>query len=104
MVEEDESIVNNSVWEVIPRPKDKLIVGLRWSFKVKHVVDESIKKYKAKFVAKGYSQVESIDYEETFDPIARYSSIISILALPTRMGWKIHQIDVKTTFLNGFIE
>ena len=64
----------------------------------------SIEKYKAIFVAKGYSQVEGIDYEETFSPVARYSSIRSILVLVAHMGWKIHQMDVKTTFLNGVIE
>ena len=55
-------------------------------------------------MAKGFSQVEGIDYEETFSPVARYSPISSILALATQMGWKIHQIDAKTTFLNGVIE
>jgi len=55
-------------------------------------------------MAKGFSQVEGIDYEETFAPVSRYSSIRSILALVMKMGWKIHQLDVKTTFLNGLIE
>ena len=63
-----------------------------------------VEKYKARFVAWGYSQVEGIEYKETFALVMRYSSIRSILALSTRMGWKIHQMDVKTTFLNGFIE
>ena len=48
--------------------------------------------------------MEGIDYDETFSPIARYSSIISILALSVEMGWQIHQMDVKTTFLNGFFK
>ncbi len=65
-------------------------MGLRWIFKVKHATDEILKKYKAKFVAKGYSQVEGIDYEETFSLVARYSSIRSILGLSTQMGWNIH--------------
>eukprot|EP00253_Pinus_taeda_P031236 PITA_31236 len=68
MVEEYESIVKNIVWEVVPRLEDKLVVGLRWIFKVNHVVDGRIKKYKDRFVAKGFSQVEGIDYEETFSP------------------------------------
>jgi len=104
MVEEFDSIVRNSVWEVVPRPADKSVVGSRWLYKVKHAADGSIEKHKARFVAKGFSQVEGIDYEETFAPVARYSSIRSILSLSSQMGWKIHQMDVKTAFLNGLIE
>jgi hypothetical protein len=55
-------------------------------------------------VARGFSQVEGIDYDKTFTPIARYTSIRSIMAITVDMGWKIHQTDVKTTFLNGLIE
>ena len=95
MVEEHESILKNNVWEVVPRPIGKSVLGLRWIFKVKHAVNESIDKYKSRFVAKGFSQVKGIDYEETFSPVARYSSIRSILALVMQMGWNIHQMDVK---------
>ena len=59
-------------------------------FKVKHVADRNIEKYKARFMAKGFSQVEGIEYEETFALIARYYSIRSILALVVHLGWKIH--------------
>jgi hypothetical protein len=55
-------------------------------------------------VAWDFSQIEGIDYDETFSLVARYSSIISILALSAQMGWHIHQMDVKTVFLNGIIE
>ena len=76
---------------MVPRLADKSIVGSRWIFKLKQAVDGSIKKYKAKFVAKVYSQVEGIDYEDTFALVARYSSITLILALVVQMGWKIHR-------------
>ena len=82
-------------------PKDKLVVSTCWIYKVKQVVDGSVDKHKAILVAHGFSQVDRIDYDETFSPIARYSSIRSILALSSWMGWKIHQMDVKTTLLNG---
>ena len=55
-------------------------------------------------MAIGFSQVDGIEYDETFAPFSRYSSIRSILSLSTQMGWQIHQMDVKTTFLNGVIE
>jgi len=63
-----------------------------------------VEKYKARFVARGFSQKEGIDYEETFSPVARYTSIRAILSIATVMKWKLHQMDVKTTFLNGVVE
>ena len=80
------------------------MVGLRWIYKVKYVADDSVEKYKARFVAKGYAQKEGIDYEETFTAVARYTSIRTVISLVAQMGWEIHQMDVKTTFLNGVIE
>ena len=76
----------------------------KWLYKIKHVVDGSIEKHKARFLARGFSQKEGIDYEETFSPVARYTSFRTIIALATKMKWKLHQMDVKTTFLNGVIE
>ena len=73
-------------------------------YKIKHAVDGSVKKYKARFVDRGISQVEGIHYEETFAPIARYTSICTIISLAASMGWRLQQMDVKTTFLNGEIE
>ena len=104
MVEEYDLIVRKSAWEIVPRLEGKSVVGSRWIYKVRQVADGSIEKYKARLVAWGFSQIEGIDYEETFAPVARYSSIWTILALSTQMGWQIHQMDVKIAFLNGVIE
>ena len=82
----------------------KSVVTSKWIYKIKHVADGSIEKYKARFVAHGFSQKEGIDYEETFAPVARYTSIRSVLAMAVVMKWKIHQMDVKTAFLNGVVE
>jgi hypothetical protein len=104
MTEEYQSIMKNEVWEIVPRSKNKDGVSYRWLFKIKHAANGSIEKYKARFVARGFSQKEGIDYEETFAPVARYTSIRTIIALAAKMKWKLHQMDVKTTFLNGVIE
>jgi hypothetical protein len=104
MVGEYDSIVKNSVWEIVQRPIDKSMVGSRWIYKVKQATDGGVVKYKARFMAWGFSQIEGIDYGETFAPVARYSSIRPILALSVQMGWRIHHMDVKTMFLNGIIE
>ena len=81
-----------------------MLVTSKWIYKIKHVADGSIEKYKAIFVARGFSQKEGIDYEETFAPIAIYTSIRSVLALAVVMKWKIHQMDVTTSLLNGLVE
>jgi hypothetical protein len=104
MVEEYNSIMKNDVWEVVSRPEGKSVVTSRWLYKIKHAVDGSIEKYKARFVARGFSQVEGVDYDETFTPVARYTLIREVISIATKMGWKIHQMDVKTTFLNGLIQ
>jgi hypothetical protein len=101
MTEEYQSIIKNDVWEIVPKQKSKDVVSSKWLFKIKHVVDGSIEKYKEKFVARGFSQKEGIDYEEMFSPVARYTSIRTIIALAAKMKWKLHQMDMKTAFLNG---
>lgn len=104
MVEEYDSILRNSIWDVVPRREDKSMVSYGCLYKVKQAANVSLEKHKAIFVSHGFSHVEWIDYDDTFAPVARYSLIRSILALSVQMGWKIHQMDVKTTFLNGMIE
>ena len=104
MFEEYRSIMKNDVWEVVPRRQGKSVVDSKWIYKIKHAVDGNIEKYKARFMARGFSQIEGIDYEETFSPVERYTSIRAIMALATKLGWKLHQMDVKTTFLNGVVE
>ena len=104
MTEEYESIMKNDVWDIVPTPEGKSVVTYKWIFKIKHAVDGSIKKYKARFMAHAFSQREGVDYDETFAPVARFTSIRTIIALASAMGWKLYQMDVKTTLLNGEIE
>ena len=86
MQEEYSSIMKNDVWKVVPRPEGKSVVTSRWLYKIKHVADGSIKKFKARFVARGFSQVEGVDYEETLALVARYTSIHSIISIAAEMG------------------
>ena len=80
------------------------MVSSKLIFKTNHSVEGSIEKYKERFVARGFSQQEEIDYEETFAPVARYTSIRIVLSLASKKKWKLHQMNVKTNFLNGLIE
>ena len=76
MNEEYQSIMKNGVWEIVPRLEDKSVVTSKWLYKIKHATYGSIDKYKARFVARGVSQQEGIDYEETFSPTTRYITTI----------------------------
>jgi hypothetical protein len=104
MLEEYKSIIKNNVWDIVQRPKDKSVVSSKWMYKIKHEADGSVEKFKARFVDRGFTQKEGIDYKETFSPVARYTSVRAIISLASVLGWKLHQMDVKTTFLNGNIE
>ena len=96
--------MKNDVWDTVPKPENKSVVSSKRIYKINHVIDGSIETYKERFVARGFSQKEGIDYEEIFSPLARYTSIRTIMALDSMMKWDLHQMDVKTTFLNGMIE
>jgi hypothetical protein len=89
MMEEYQSIMKNDVWEVVLRPEGKSVVTSKWMYKIKHAIDDNIEKYKARFVARGFSHKEGEDYDETFDPVAKYTSISSIIAIASVMGWKL---------------
>jgi hypothetical protein len=80
------------------------MVTSKWVYKIKHAVDRSMDKYKARFMARGFSQKEREHSDETFYLVASYTSIRAIISLATSMGCNLHQMDVKTTFLNGEIE
>ena len=70
MIEECQSIMKNDDWDVVPRPEGKSVVTSKWIYKIKHGADGGIEKYKARFVARGFSQKEGVDYDETFAPVA----------------------------------
>ena len=74
-----------------------------WLYKIKYAVDGGIEKYKARFVDRGFWQIKGVDYDKTFTVVAYYTFIRSIICIAVEMGWKIHQMDVKTAFLNGII-
>ena len=76
-------------------------LGYKWIFKRKLKADESIDKYKARLVVKGYKQKEDVDYFDTYSPITRITSIWMLIAIVVLHNLEIHQMDVKTAFLNG---
>jgi len=104
MVEEIEMIEKNNTWELVDRPKDREVIGVKWVYKTKLNSDGSIQKYKARLLDKGFKQKLGIDYYETYAPVARLETIRTIIALAAQKKWKLYQLDVKSAFLNGYLE
>ena len=103
MKEEMRALVENDTFDLVPLPKDREVVKGKWVYTVKTDAIEN-KLYKARFVAKGYSQVEGIDYNETFSPTARMNSIRLITQLSVEKELNLHQMDVKAAYLNAPID
>uniref|UniRef100_A0A2N9EGE2 Reverse transcriptase Ty1/copia-type domain-containing protein n=1 Tax=Fagus sylvatica TaxID=28930 RepID=A0A2N9EGE2_FAGSY len=101
MTEELDALSRNRTWDLVDLPPEKSVVGCKWVFKIKTRSDGSIERYKARLVAKGFTQEYGIDYEETFAPVARLSSVRTLLAVAASRQWKLFQMDVKNAFLNG---
>ncbi|WVZ75826.1 hypothetical protein U9M48_023855 [Paspalum notatum var. saurae] len=98
MHEELNNFTRNEVWTLEAKPQGARVIGTKWVFRNKKDDEGNIVRNKARLVAKGYSQVEGIDFGETFEPVARLEAIR--LCIPS---WKLYQMDVKSAFLNGYI-
>jgi hypothetical protein len=104
MDEELDQIEKNDTWELVPRPKNKNVIDTKWVFKNKLNEDGQVTRNKARLVCKGYAQIERIDFEETFAPVARMEEIHLLLAYACSKNVKVYQMDVKSAFLNGELE
>ncbi|CAL1396308.1 unnamed protein product [Linum trigynum] len=104
MDEEIGAIEKNKTWELVSLPENQKPIGVKWVFKAKKNAKGEVVRHKARLVAKGYSQRPGIDYNEVFAPVARMESIRMVISLAAQNRWKIHQMDVKSAFLNGYLE
>jgi hypothetical protein len=104
MVEEMESLHKNEMWDFVKLPNGRNLVGSKWVFKKNMNIAIQVKKFKARLLAKGYSQVEGVDFDEIFSPVAKLASIRASMSLAATFYLKIDKMDVKTTFLHGDLE
>ncbi|GJX88412.1 retrovirus-related pol polyprotein from transposon TNT 1-94 [Tanacetum coccineum] len=103
MKEKINQFVANDVWELVPLPMSQSVIGTKWVFRNKLDENGIVSRNKARLVAQGYNQQEGIDYDETYAPVARLESIRILLAIACANDFKLYQMDVKSAFLNGFI-
>ena len=101
MRDEIQSMRHNGVWELVELPEAHRPIGCKWVYKTKREPKGKIEKFKARLVAKGFTQREGVDYEATFSPVSSKDSFRVIMALVAHFDMELHQMDVKTTFLNG---
>ena len=104
MGREIQSCVLAGTWQIVELPRGKKAVKCRWVFTVKENADGTIERFKARIVAKGFTQRPGIDFNETFAPVARFSSIRAILHLAACQDWELDQLDITTAFLNGDLD
>jgi len=107
MTAEHDSLMENKCWELVPRPRDANVVSCRWLYKTK---EEQTKegtlgsRRKSRLVARGFSQVEGVDYSETYAPVAKLTSIRVLLDIVAELDLELHQMDAITAFLNGILK
>jgi len=104
MQSEMDSMYDNQVWDLVDLPEDVRPLQCKWIYKIKVGLDGKPSVYKARLVAKGFTQIHGLHYDETFAPVAMLRSIRIILAIAAFHDYEVWQMDVKTAFLNGYLE
>jgi hypothetical protein len=104
MKEEIESLENRETWEIVDKPQGKPIVSCKWVYKLKLNSAGEVARYKARLVARGFSQTYGVDYKETFAPVTRLETLRMMFAFAVENDWEIRQVDVKNAYLYGDLD
>lgn len=103
MAQEIAALERNKTWQLVDLPQDKTHIGCKWVYKIKHKQDGTVDRYKAWLVVKGYTQVEGINFLDTFSPVVKMTTLSVVLALAASNNWFLHQLDVDNAFLHAEI-
>ncbi|KAL8089882.1 hypothetical protein AgCh_039369 [Apium graveolens] len=101
MNKELDALESNNTWELVTLPLGKQTIGCKWVFKIKYLANSEIDRYKVRLFAKGYTQQPSVDFHDTFSPVAKGVNVKSVMAITTSKNWSIYQLDIKNAFLHG---
>ena len=101
MKEEFDALHKTRTWDLVDHPSRKTVIGCKWVYKIKTRSDGTVDCYKARLVARGFTQEYGIDYEETFAPMARLSSVRTLIVVYAGRKWPLFHMDVTNAFLNG---
>jgi hypothetical protein len=104
MDSEFSALFRNKTWHLVPPTPGRNVIYRKWVYKVKHKADGYVDRYKARLVAKGFQQRYSIDYDDTFSHVVKFSTIRLALPLAVSQGWTLRQLDVRNVFLHGILE
>lgn len=104
MDDEYSSLIKNGTWSLCNLPRDRRTISCKWVFRLKHRTNGEIDKYKARLVARGFTQKRGFDYNETYSPTAKLTTFRILLAIANHFGYHVHQMDVRCAFLNGQLD
>ena len=104
MREEIDALLKNETWDLVPKPTGCQPVSCKWVYILKGKFDGSIDRFKDRFVARGFSQHQGLDYEETFSPVTKMATVRTLISLSAKMNWRLWQLDVKNAFLYGELD
>ncbi|KAK1610362.1 hypothetical protein QYE76_034035 [Lolium multiflorum] len=104
MEQEFEALLRNNTWRLVPPSSGVNVIDSKWIFKIKRHANGKVERYKARLVAKGFKQRYGLDYEDTFSPVVKATTIRLLLSLAVSRGWFLRQLDVQNAFLHGVLE
>jgi hypothetical protein len=99
--EEFAALIANNTWDLVPHPVGSNVVTGKWIFKHKFNSDDSLERYKARWVLRDFTQRPGVDYDETFSPVVKPATVCTVLSLAVSHSWPVHQLDVKNVFLHS---